>query len=63
MQKNSVGEPFSVSLYSGTEKVRIRRGWEVSRFSVENFSPHGAEGIRRMHPLVFHSFRVSKKFG
>ena len=37
MPKNFVGEPFSVSLISGTEKVWIRGGRGVSRFSVENF--------------------------
>ena len=49
MPKNFVGEPFSVSLLSGTEKVWIRGGGGggVSRFSVENFLSHSAEKFRR----------------
>ena len=45
--KNAVGEPFSLSLLSGIEKVWMR-GWGggVSRFSVENLS-HSAEKFRR----------------
>ena len=44
--KNFVGEPFSVSLISGTEKVWIRGGG-LSRFSVESVLPHSAENFRR----------------
>ena len=46
--KNAVGEPFSLSLFSGIEKV-LMRGWggAVSRFSVENFLSHSAEKFRR----------------
>ena len=46
--KNAVGEPFSLSLISGIEKVWIR-GWGrgVSRFSVEVFVSHSAEKLRR----------------
>ena len=40
------GESFSVSLYSGIEKVWIRGGG-VSRFSVEHFLAHSAEKFRR----------------
>ena len=41
--KNAIGEPFSLSLISGIEKVWMR-GWGggVSRFSVENFLSHSA---------------------
>ena len=45
--KNSVGEPFSVSLASGIENVRDKRGVRVSRFSVEIFLSHSAEKFRR----------------
>ena len=41
-----VGDPFSVSLISGTKKVWIKRG-RVSRFSVENYLSHSAEFLRR----------------
>ena len=47
MLKNFVGEPFSVSLISGTEIVWIREGGEYQDFSVENFSSHSAENFRR----------------
>ena len=35
----------------------------VSSFSVENFLSRSADRVRRGDPLVFHLFRVSKKFG
>ena len=47
--KNFVGEPFSLSLISGMEKVWIS-GWgggEVTSISVENFLSHSAEKFRR----------------
>ena len=51
MPKFSVGEPFSVSLISGIEKVWIRGGRVVgvvvSRFSEEKFLSQGAENFRR----------------
>ena len=47
--KNVVGEPFSLSLISGIEKVWMRE-WGVSRFSVENFLSHSAENFRRGTP-------------
>ena len=48
MSKKFVGEPFSVSLILGTEKVWIREGGGgVSRFSVEIFLSHSAEIFRR----------------
>ena len=37
-------------------------GGVVSRFSVEKFLSHSAENFRRGYPLVFHLFRLSKKF-
>ena len=45
--KISVGESFTVALISGIEKVWIREGGGVSRFSVENFLSHSAENFRR----------------
>ena len=50
--KNFVGEPFSLSLISGIEKVWMS-GWvvggrgEVTSISDENFLSHSAEKIRR----------------
>ena len=43
MPKNSVGESFTITLISGTEKSLDRRGRGVSRFSVEIFLSHSAE--------------------
>ena len=40
-----VGNPFSVSLLSGAEKVLISEGGGVSRVSVENFSVSQCRGI------------------
>ena len=40
--KKFVGEPYSVSLIAGTEKVWIRERGGVSRFSVEIFLSHSA---------------------
>ena len=40
-----VGEPFNVSLIAGTEKVWIRGGGGVSRFSVAKFLSHRAENF------------------
>ena len=42
-----VGESCTVALISGIEKVWIRGGGGVSRFSVENFLSHSAENLRR----------------
>ena len=47
MPKISVGESFTVALISGTEKVWIRGGGGVSRYSVENFLSHSPEKVRR----------------
>ena len=47
MPKNFVGEPFSVSLIAGTEKVWMSEWGGPSRFSVENFLSHSAENFRR----------------
>ena len=44
MPKNFVGEPFSVSLFAGTEEVCISGGG-ASRFSVEVFLSHSAENF------------------
>ena len=43
--KNFVGEPFTVAIFLGVEKVWIRGG--ASRFSVEIFLSHSAEKFRR----------------
>ena len=45
MSRKFVGEPFSVSLISGAEKVWIREGG-LSRFSVEKYLSHSAENFR-----------------
>ena len=45
--KNAVGEPFSLSLISGIEKLWMRGWGGVSRFSVENFMSHSAKKFRR----------------
>ena len=45
--KISVGESFTVAIISGIEKVWIRGGGGVSRFSVEKFLSHSAENFRR----------------
>ena len=47
MPKISVGESFTVATISGIEKVWIREGGGVSRFSVEIFLSHSAEKFRR----------------
>ena len=99
------GGSFSVSLFLGTDKVKIRVGggnakifrrnffvsqcrkrlqgnsfalcfrkspeakktmdkqMGISRHSIEHFLSHSAEIFRRGDPLVFHYFRVSRKFG
>ena len=44
-----VGESFTVAVFLDTGKTWIRSGGGgVSRFSVENFSSHNAEKIRRL---------------
>ena len=43
--KNAVGEHFSLSLFSGIEKVWMRGWGGVSRFSVGNFLSQSAEKI------------------
>ena len=60
--KNFLGEPFSVSLYSGMENNRDKRGGRVSRFSVENFLSVSTEKLRRETLLYFRKFLVSKNF-
>ena len=56
--KKFVGEPFSVSLISGTEKVWIGGG--SSRFSVEIFTSHSAENFPKEILLFLRKFSVSK---
>ena len=56
-----VGEAFSVSLSSGTEKIWIREGVGcIKSFRRTYFI---SQCRKRGNPLVFHLFRVSKKFG
>ena len=55
-----VGEPFSVSLISGIEKLMPVRG--ISRFSIENLLSHSTKKLRRGTLLCFTKFRVAKKF-
>ena len=57
--KISVGEFFSVSLFSGIEKNWIRWG-VVSRFCVEIFLSHSAEKLRRGTLSCFTSFGYRK---
>ena len=57
--KISVGESFTVALISGIEKVWIRGGEGVSRFSVETFLSHGAEKLSK-GPFSVSLIRVSK---
>ena len=58
MPENFVGEPFSISLISGIEKVWIRGG--VSKFSVEKFLSHSAENFRWVTIYRFASFGYRK---
>ena len=44
--KITVGESFTVALFSGCEKIWIGGGG-LSRFSVEKFISHSAETFRR----------------
>ena len=57
--KNAVGEPCSLSLISGIEKVWMRGGG-VSRFSVENFISHSAEKFRKATLWVVTNFGYRK---
>ena len=63
MPKNAVGSPFSLSLSSGIEKVRIRggRGKGVQQYSVEKFLSNSAEKIVG-ETVIVSPIRVSKKF-
>ena len=44
------------------KKLMDKRWGGVSRHSVDNFLSHSAETFRRGSLLVFHYFRLSKKF-
>ena len=59
--KNFVGDPFSVSLVSGTKKVLIKRGGGVSKVSVESFLSQSVENFSRGNPLVFLIFGYRKR--
>ena len=59
--KSFVGQTCRVSLISGIEKFYASEGY-VTIFC-RTFLSHSAEECRRGNPLVFHYFRVSKKFG
>ena len=56
----SVGGSFTVALISGIEKVWIRGGGGVSRFSVENFLSHSAKNFRRVILYCCIIFRYRK---
>ena len=62
--KNAVGEPFSLSLISGIEKVWMRGWGGVSRFSFDFFLSHTTETFRRGTLLccVSEIFRWPKSF-
>ena len=55
------GNPLRFHLFSGIEKVCVRGGG-VSKVSVESYLSHSAEKFRWGESLMFHDFRVSKKF-
>ena len=61
--KNFVREPFSVPLISNIEKIWIRGGEEVSRFSVDIFLSHSTENFRRGTLLCSRKLLVSKSLG
>ena len=61
MAKNFVGEPFSVSLISGTEKVWMTRGG-VLRFCIEYFLSHSAETFGRVESFSVSFISVIEKF-
>ena len=56
------GEPFSVSLISGIEKVCVRGGEEYQKFSSKVICLTVPKISLGVNLLVFHDFRVSKKF-
>ena len=62
MPKNSIGDSITVALISGIEKVWIRGGGGVSRFSVEKFLSHSPQRTVG-NPLLLHYYRVPKKIG
>ena len=47
LPKNFVGEPFRVSLISGTGKVYEKEGEGVTKSTVENILSQSAEKFRR----------------
>ena len=54
--KVSIGEHFTVALSSCSEKVWIREGGVVSRFSVEISLSHSAETLGRGIPHCYSNF-------
>ena len=65
MTKIFAGEPFCAVFqnFSGSEKDYEKGGGGKSRFSLETFLSHSSENFPRRNLLVFHYFRVWKKFG
>ena len=61
MPKKSVGQSFAVAMISGIEKVWIREGRGVSRFSAESFLSHSAKNFRRGRLYCCNSFSIKKK--
>ena len=55
------GNPLRFHLFSGIEEVCVRGGG-VSKVSVESYLSHSAKNFRWDESLMFHDFRVSKKF-
>ena len=62
--KNAVGEPFSLSLLSGIEKVWMRgwRGGGNIKIFCRKFLVSQGQKISQGSPLGCHYFRVSKNF-
>ena len=67
MPKLSVGESFTVALFSDSEKSLDRRGGGESRFSVELFMSQSARKIRResftVALLLGYRKRLEKRWG
>ena len=61
MPKFSVGESFTVAIFSGIEKVRMREGG-VSRISVENCLSHTADNFRSGDPFSISLVSGIEKF-
>ena len=60
--KNAVGEPFSLSLFSGIRKVQVRGWGVVSSFSIESLLSYSAENFRRATLYDINIFEYRKFF-